>query len=178
MFLAFYFREKFVALQLSSFATQSAISEHSTSPSIAERSCPAESLRTLAELAVELGEHRPVLGHAQFGAHGRQRGVLGRRSAIDGKARPRQRLEGRAERRIADPVVSPGETAAQDQRHGAEHGEIVGTHAEFTSRIGRGLRVVGQPEAIGGRIGLAVSRGVKTLRLNCGVRCNAGDIIR
>ena len=33
----------------------------------------------------------------------------------------RQRFERRAQRRIADEVVRPGETAAQHQRHAANH---------------------------------------------------------
>ena len=62
--------------------------------------------------------------------------------------------------------ATPG---AQHQRHGAEHRQIVGAGAEFAAGIVRGLRIVGQPEAAAGEIGLAVARRVEPLRLQRGV---------
>ena len=64
-----------------------------------------------AELAVELAwEKGPVCGHPQFGACGGERGVLfGGAAPFTVQRAARQRLKRRTERRIADPVVCPGQ---------------------------------------------------------------------
>ena len=63
------------------------------SPRIPQRSRTGVGLRTLRELAVELGEHRPARGHVQLGADGGKRGISGNRRAVDDKARAGKRLE-------------------------------------------------------------------------------------
>ena len=61
------------------------------------------------ELAVEPGGDRPVGGEAHLDTRRGQRGIPGRRSAGDEETLPRQRLEARGQRGIADPVMRLGQ---------------------------------------------------------------------
>ena len=110
----------------------------------------------------------------QFGAGGGERGIARRRRAVDDEVCARQCLEHGVERRIGDPVMRPGEPARAATSGMAS--SIVRSSkrgAEFAARIGRRHRVIGQPEAAAGEIGLAVARRVEVLRLQRGVRRDA-----
>jgi hypothetical protein len=75
------------------------------SPRIAQRSGAAVGLRAGGELAIEFGDDLPVGSEEILQDGGGERRVMRDRRAVDGEARPRQRLEGGAERGIADEVV-------------------------------------------------------------------------
>src|SRR5436190_2604232 len=64
------------------------------------------------ELAVELGEQHDAIGEAKLGALRHERGILRRRGAVDDEARAGERLKQGDERRIAHPVVRPGDARA------------------------------------------------------------------
>ena len=72
--------------------------------------------------------------------------------------------------------MRPGGAGAQHERHAVENMQIVEAGAEFASRIGRVLRVVAQPEAAAGEIGLAIAWRVEILRLQRRIRRHADDM--
>ena len=112
----------------------------------------------------------------QFGGGGGERGILWRRRAVDGEVRAGQRLENGVQGcGIGEPVVRPGETAAQYQRHAIDDLQIVDARAELASGVGGIHRSVRQPEAAAGEIGLAVARRMEVLRLQRGIRRHPDD---
>src|SRR4051794_12513818 len=74
------------------------------------------------------------------------------------------------ERRVAHPVVRPGDARAQ-RKHGAgvEREHAVEAGAELAAGVGAGAGIVGERKAPAGGIGLAVAGGAEALRLDRGV---------
>ena len=91
--------------------------------------------------------------------------------AVDDEARAGERLEHGGKRRIADPVVRPGQPPAQRQRRaGVERDEAVEARAQFAAGVGRGARIISEREAAAVGVGLAVARRAEALRLDRGIR--------
>ena len=82
------------------------------------------------------------------------------------KVPPWQRLKPSAPRRIADKVVRLGDAAKENKRLAIDDRRIVETRAKFGAHVGRIRRVVSQPEAAAGHVGLAVGRRIEVLELN------------
>jgi hypothetical protein len=92
------------------------------------------------KFAVELGKQRHAIGDAKLRAGGGERGIFRQRRAVDDEAVTRQRLEHRQERRIAHPVVRPGDAPAQRQhRVGIDRQHPVEARAQLAPSIGRGI---------------------------------------
>src|SRR5215471_4315752 len=126
------------------------------------------------ELAVELGEERHAVGKAKFGAGRRERGVLRRRRAVDDEARARKRLERGSERRVAHPVVRPGDPGTERKYSvGVKSKHAVEAGAEFAPGITASAGIVGKREAAAVGVGLAVARRAEALHLNRGIGRNA-----
>ena len=107
-------------------------------PPIAERTRPGVRGGVRSELAVELGEERNTVGEAKLGAGRGQRGVFRQRRAVDDEARARKRLEYRRQRRIAHPIVCPGNAPAQRQhRIGIDRQNPVEARAQLAPGVGR-----------------------------------------
>ena len=122
------------------------------------------------KLAVELGEQGDAIGDAKLGAGGGQCRVLSRGGAVDDEARPRQRLERRHERGIADPVVRPGNAPAQRQHGvGVDRQNAVEARAQLAPGVGRVAGGESKPKAVRDGVGLGVGGRVEALRLDCGV---------
>ena len=93
------------------------------------------------EIAIELGEQRHAVGKPKLRTGGGERGILRQRCAVDDEACARERLEHRHERRVADPVVCPGDPPAQRQhRVGIDRQHPVEACTKLAAGIGRVAR--------------------------------------
>jgi len=127
------------------------------------------------ELAVELGEQRDAVGDAKLPAGRNERRVLHRERAVDDEARAGKRLKNRHQRRIAHPVMRPGDAAAQRQyRIGIDRQHPVEARAQFAPGVGGVAAIETERKAIGDQPGLGVARRVEVLRLDSCVRRDAG----
>ena len=95
------------------------------------------------------------------------------RRAIDREACAGQRLKRRAQRRIADKVVRPGDATAQDERDAADKGRCIEAAADLGANVGGVHRRIRKAEPGASDIGLAVCRRVEVLELNRTIRCHA-----
>src|SRR5438067_755965 len=81
-------------------------------PRIPHRAGAAVGGGVRGKLAVELGEQHDAIGEAKLGALRHERGILRRRGAADDEVRAGEHLKHRNERRVAHPVVRPGDARA------------------------------------------------------------------
>ena len=122
------------------------------------------------ELAVELREQRHAVGEPKLRTGGGERGIFRQRRAVDDEACARERLEHRQERRVAHPVVCPGDAPAQRQhRVGIDRQHPVEARTQLAARVGRVARAEAEPKAVGDDIGLGEAWRVEALRLDRGV---------
>ena len=120
-----------------------------------------------SELAVELGEQHDAIGEAKLGAFRHERGILRRRGAVDDEARAGERLKQGDERRVAHPIVRPGDARAQRERRlGIEQQQPIEASAQLAPRVGRVARIEAKREAAAVEIGLAIARRVEPLGLD------------
>jgi hypothetical protein len=94
-------------------------------------------------------------------------GVLCRRRAVDDEARAGQRLKQRRQRRIADPIVCPGNAPTQRQhRIGIERQHPVEARAQLAPGVGRVATIEIERKAVGDQPGLGVAGRVEVLPLD------------
>src|SRR6266404_5266740 len=126
------------------------------SPGVSDGAGASVDLRRIGELAVKLRLQRQVFVQLQRRAGGDERGVAWHRGAVDDETRAGKYLEGSRERGIADPIVRPGDTRAQQNGHAIDQLQMIEARAELAPRIVRSHGVVSEAKAAASQVCLAV----------------------